>query len=211
MNFPSVNPDELQRLQPWIRLADRLGALVSQMGAARVQGLGVRYYGKLADTRAADVLASSAAAGVLRPILSNGVSMVNARTVAADRGIDIVESRSARPRHYTSLVSIKLQTDAGERWAEGTVFEPASLRLVSIRGVAVEAPLAGTILIVANDDRPGVIGEVGTILGRHGINIASFALGRGESGAIGVVNVDDDAAGATGLDEAVAAIRRAPR
>jgi D-3-phosphoglycerate dehydrogenase len=210
VNFPSVNPDELQRLQPWIRLADRLGALVSQMGAARVQGLGVRYYGKLADTRAADVLASSAAAGVLRPILSNGVSMVNARTVAADRGIDIVESRSTRPRHYTSLVSIKLQTDAGERWAEGTVFEPASLRLVSIRGVAVEAPLAGTILIVANDDRPGVIGEVGTILGGHGINIASFALGRGESGAIGVVNIDDDAAGATGLDEAVAAIRRAP-
>ncbi len=210
VNFPSVNPDELQRLQPWIRLADRLGALVSQMGAARVQGLGVRYYGKLADTRAADVLASSAAAGVLRPILSNGVSMVNARTVAADRGIDIVESRSARPRHYTSLVSVKLQTDAGERWAEGTVFEPASLRLVSIRGVAVEAPLAGTILIVANDDRPGVIGEVGTILGRHGINIASFALGRSESSAIGVVNIDDDAAGATGLDEAVAAIRRAP-
>ncbi|HWF84987.1 MAG TPA: phosphoglycerate dehydrogenase, partial [Vicinamibacterales bacterium] len=138
VNFPSVNPDELQRLQPWIRLADRLGALVSQMGTARVHGLGVRYYGKLADTRAADVLASSAAAGVLRPILSSGVSLVNARAVATDRGIDIVESCSARPRHYTSLVSIKLQTDAGERWAEGTVFEPASLRLVSIRGVAVE-------------------------------------------------------------------------
>jgi D-3-phosphoglycerate dehydrogenase / 2-oxoglutarate reductase len=207
VNFPSVNPDDLHRLQPWIRLADRLGALVSQLGAARVHGLGVRYYGKLAETRAAEVLASSAAAGMLRPILSTGVSMVNARAVASDRGIDIVESRSARARHYTSLVSIKLQTDAGERWAEGTVFEPDSLRLVSIRGVAVEAPLTGTMLIVANDDRPGVIGEVGTILGRHGINIASFALGRSDAGAIGVVNVDD-AAGATALDEAVAAIRR---
>ena len=210
VNFPSVHPDELQRLQPWIRLADRLGALVAQMGAARVHGLGVRYYGTLADARAADILASSAAAGMLRPMLSSGVSMVNARTVAADRGIDIVESRSARARDYTGLLSVKLQTDAGERWAEGTVFEPASLRLVSIRGVAVEAPLAGTMLIVVNDDRPGVIGDVGTTLGRHGINIASFALGRSEAGAIGVLNIDDDGAGAAGLDEAVAAIRRAP-
>ena len=77
-------------------------------------------------------------------------------------------------------MSIKLQTDAGERWVEGTVFEPNSLRLVSVRGVEVEAPLGGTMLMIANDDQPGVIGEVGTILGRHGVNIANFALGRGE-------------------------------
>ena len=89
-------------------------------------------------------------------------------------------------------MSIKLNTDAGERWVEGTVFEPNSPRLVSVRGVAVEAPLGGTMLIIANDDQPGVIGEVGTILGRHGVNIANFALGRGETGAIGVVNVDED-------------------
>ena len=76
---------------------------------------------------------------------------------------------------------------------EGTVFEPNSPRLVSVRGVDVEAPLGGTMLIIANDDQPGVIGEVGTILGRHGVNIANFALGRGETGAIGVVNVDEDA------------------
>ena len=129
VNFPNIDPDELQRLQPWIRLADRLGALVSQMGAARVHGLAIRYDGALAETRAADVLANSAAAGILRPMLSSGVSMVNARALAADRGIDIVESRSARPRHYTSLVSVVLQTDAGDRHAEGTVFEPGSLRL----------------------------------------------------------------------------------
>jgi D-3-phosphoglycerate dehydrogenase / 2-oxoglutarate reductase len=156
------------------------------------------------------VLTSSAAAGVLRPILSSGVSMVNARAVAAERGIHIVESRSARPRHYAGLLSIKLHTDAGERWAEGTVFEPASLRLVSIRGVAVEAPLAGTMVIVANDDRPGVIGEVGSILGRRGINIASFALGRGDAGAIGVVNVDEESGKGEALECAVAELRQAP-
>ena len=120
------------------------------------------------------------------------MSIVNARAVARERGIDIIETRSSRARHFTSLVSIKLHTDSGERWVEGTVFEPNNLRLVSVDGVNVEAPLGGTMLIVANDDQPGVIGEVGTILGRHGVNIANFALGRGEDGAIGVVNVDEE-------------------
>jgi len=192
VNFPSIHPDELQRLQPWIRLADQLGSLAAQMGTARIEGLGVRYYGALAESRGVEVLAASAAAGVLRPILSSGVSIVNARAAARARGIDIVESRSTRSRHFTSLVSIKLQTDADERWVEGTVFEPNSPRLVSVCGVEVEAPLGGTMLLIANDDQPGVIGEVGTILGRHGVNIANFALGRGNQGAIGVVNVDED-------------------
>ena len=210
VNFPSLHPEELQRLQPWIRLADSLAALVSQMGAPRIEAIALRYYGALADNRAADVLASSAAAGVLRPILSGAVSIVNARAAARQRGIEIVETRSARPRHFTSLVSIKLHTSDGERWAEGTVFEPNSPRLVSVRGVTVEAPLAGTLLIICNDDQPGVIGEVGTILGRLGVNIANFALGRGESGAVGVVNVDEQASTPAALDKAIDAIRRIP-
>src|SRR4029077_3628256 len=156
VNFPSIPSEELQRLQPWIRLADQLGALASQMGTARIEGLGVRYYGALAESRGVEVLTASAAAGVLRPILSSGVSIVNARASARARGIDIVESRSSRSRHFRSLVSIKLHTDTGERWVEGTVFEPNSPRLVSVRGVDVEAPLGGTMLMIANDDQPGV-------------------------------------------------------
>ena len=210
VNFPSLSPDAFHRLQPWIRLADRLGAIVSQMGAARIEAIGVRYYGALADDPAAKVLASSVAAGVLRPILSGGVSMVNASAAARERGIEIVESRSSRTRHFTSLLSVKLQTSTGERWVEGTVFEPGTPRLVSVRGVEVEAPLGGTMLMLSNDDRPGVIGDVGTILGRHGVNIASFALGRGGAGAIGVVNVDEDASSARALDAAVDEIRRLP-
>src|SRR5207248_3358662 len=99
-------------------------------------------------------------------------------------------------------------TDAGERWVEGTVFEPNSPRLVSVRGVDVEAPLGGTMLIIANDDQPGVIGEVGTILGRHHVNIASFALGRSKRGAIGVVNVDEEGESRRPLEQAVDEIRR---
>jgi D-3-phosphoglycerate dehydrogenase len=208
VNFPSMPADELQRLQPWIRLADDLGAIAAQMGPARVNCIGVRYYGALAESRSVDVLAASATAGVLRPILSSGVSIVNARAAAKARAIDVVESRSTRQRDFVSLLSVKLDTSAGERWVEGTVFEPASLRLVSVNGVSVEAPLAGTMLMLANDDQPGVIGEVGTILGRHGVNIASFALGRGGAGAIGVVNVDEDVSATHVLETAVEEIRR---
>jgi D-3-phosphoglycerate dehydrogenase / 2-oxoglutarate reductase len=210
VNFPSVPAEEIQRLQPWIRLADDLGAIAAQMTPARVQSIGVRYYGALAESRTVDVLAASTAAGVLRPILSSGVSIVNARAAARERAIDIVESRSSRRRNYTSLLSVKLQTSAGERWLEGTVFEPSSLRLVSVRGVSVEAPVGGTMVLLSNDDQPGVIGEVGTILGRHGVNIANFALGRGDTGAIGVVNVDEDRNATQVLDAAVDEIRRVP-
>jgi D-3-phosphoglycerate dehydrogenase len=209
VNFPSIQPEELQRLQPWIRLAESLAAIVSQMGPARVEGLGLRYYGALADSRATDVLASSAAAGILRPILSGGVSIVNARQAARDRGIEIIESRSTRTRNYTSLLSMKLHTSDGERWAEGTVFDPNSPRLVSVKGVNVEAPLSGTMLIICNDDQPGVIGEVGTILGQHKVNIASFALGRNDAGgAVGILNIDEDANAAGTLEKALDSIKQ---
>jgi D-3-phosphoglycerate dehydrogenase len=211
VNFPSMRPEEMLRLQPWIRLADHLGAIAVQMGVARVEAINVRYYGQMAETHAVDILTASAATGVLRPIMSDSdVSIVNARTVARQRGIDVVESRSARARHLTSLIGLKLQTSEGERWVEGTVFEPNSPRLVSVRGVNVEATLAGTMLIIANDDQPGVIGEVGTILGRAGVNIASFALGRSDTGAIGVVNVDEEKSPPEALGRAVETIRRVP-
>jgi D-3-phosphoglycerate dehydrogenase len=210
VNFPSIPADDLHRLQPWIRLADALGEIAAQLGGARIDSIGVRYYGALAESRGADILTASVTAGVLRPILSSGVSIVNARTAARERAIDVVESRSTRGRDFVSLLSVKLHTSAGERWIEGTVFEPASLRLVSIRGVSVEAPIAGTMVMIANDDQPGVIGEVGTILGRHGVNIASFALGRSEAGAVGVVNVDEDPMAIGVLEAAVQELRRVP-
>ena len=87
---------------------------------------------------------------------------------------------------------MKLYTSDGELWAEGAVFEPDSPRLVRLDGVEVEVPLEGTLIVIRNNDQPGVIGEVGSILGRHGINIATFALGRGAAGAIGVVVINTD-------------------
>jgi D-3-phosphoglycerate dehydrogenase len=175
--------------------------IVAQIGESRIQAVGVRYYGELASEQS-QLLGSAVLVGVFSAMLSSGgVTPVNARAVATERGIELAESRSSRSRNYTSLISVKLHTSAGERWVEGTAFENGSLRLVLVDGVAVEAPLEGTLLIISNTDQPGVIGAVGTLLGRHGVNIANFALGRNfecAGCAIGVVKVDE----APGTDHA---------
>lgn len=205
VNFPSLGAEEFQKLQPFVGVARCLGRVLGQMGAARVEGVSVRYYGGLAG-ESNPLIVSSVLEGLLSTVLSAPVTPVNARTVAAERGIDVAESQSARPRAYTSLLSIRLETDDGDRWIEGTVVS-GHARLVLLDGVQVDAPLQGTMLLMVNNDTPGVIGAVGTILGRHGINIANFALGRNEHGAVGVVTVDDD--DGTALSDAVMAEIRA--
>jgi D-3-phosphoglycerate dehydrogenase len=191
VNFPAISSEEMAQLRPYLALADRLGMLAAQLSDGRTHALGVRHYGPLVSSHGG-LIVSSAVAGLLRPMLSSAVTFVNARDVAGQRGIEIIESRSTRPRDFANLLSVKLHTSTGERWLEGTVFEPGRPRLTFLDGIDLEAPLEGTLLIVHNDDRPGVIGEVGTILGRHGINIASFTLGRSATGAAGVVNLDID-------------------
>jgi D-3-phosphoglycerate dehydrogenase len=190
VNFPSVSAEEFSRLRPFVDLGERLGAFIAQLNDGRATGLGVRYYGDLSEGRN-DMIVNAVLVGLFKPILETGVTPVNARSVAADRGIEIIESRSSRSRNYTSLVSVKLHTSDGEKWVEGAVFEKTVPRLVLIDGIGVEAPLEGTMIIIRNNDQPGVIGEIGTILGRHNVNIANFALGREGRNAVGVVIVDE--------------------
>lgn len=205
VNFPAMPPDEYARLRPYAILCERLGSLVAQLATGRLERIGIRYYGALASAGGTDILLSSVLAGMLNQILSSRVTLVNARTVAADRGLDVIESRSPRPRDFTSLVSVKLDTSGGELWVEGAVFEHGGPRLVLFDGIDIEAPLAGTLLVMRNHDRPGVIGDIGSILGRHRINIASFALGRselGDPGAVGVIAVDANREGFAADSEA---------
>ena len=190
VNFPTIGPEDFKRLRPYCVLAERLGCFLSQLMRAGVHRVGIRYYGEPAE-HGGDLVASGALVGVFRTILSTTVTLVNARTVAHERRVEVVESRSSRPRSFANLLSLKLQTSAGDIWAEGVVFEPGTPRLVRLDGVDIEATLEGIMIVMRNHDQPGVIGEVGGILGRHGINIATFALGRGPGGAIGVVTVDE--------------------
>ena len=200
VNFPSVSPEEFNRLKPFLDLGERLGHFIAQMNEGRVKALGVRYYGELAAGRT-DMIANAVLVGLFKPMLEAGVTPVNARNVAHERGIEIIESRSTRSRNYTSLLSVKLHTPDGERWVEGAVFERTSPRLVLLDSISVEAPLEGTLIVIRNTDQPGVIGAIGTILGRHNVNIANFALGRQGDSAVGVVIVDTPSVADRVLDE----------
>jgi D-3-phosphoglycerate dehydrogenase len=190
VNFPSVSAEDFARLQPFLTLGERLGAVLTQMNEGRIDSVGVRYYGELAEQKN-DLVVNAVLVGLFKPILSSSVSPVNARSVAQARGLEVVESHSSRKRNYTTLLSVKMHTDRGESWVEGAVFDRIAPRLVLLDGVPVEAPLEGAMLVICNNDEPGVIGAVGTILGRHGVNIANFALGREGNRAVGVVNIDE--------------------
>ena len=206
VNFRGVRGEEFARVRPFMVLGERMGTLISQITDGRTHAIGIRYYGPLVSEHA-EIIASAVVAGVLRPILSSNVTVVNARPIATERGIEVIESRSSRPRAFANMLSVKLHTTAGERWIEGTVFEGESPRLTALDGVDVEVPLdsVGTLLVIRNEDRPGVIGEIGTVLGRNALNIGSFALGRSQGGAVGVVNLDresvSDAKNARAIDE----------
>ena len=190
-------------------LAERLGSLLGQLTDDRVEGVGVRYYGELSEKKH-DMLVGAVLVGLFKQVLSSTVTLVNARSIADQRGVEVVESQSSRSRDFTSLISVKLYTNAGERWAEGAVFAPNEPRLVLLDGVPIESPLHGTLIIVKNSDQPGVIGEVGTVLGKHDVNIATFALGRGPSGAVGVVNVESNDESGELKDQVLEELRHIP-
>jgi D-3-phosphoglycerate dehydrogenase / 2-oxoglutarate reductase len=189
VNFPAIGAEDMLRLQPFLTLAQQMGALGVQLAEGRTKGISVRLYGPLVGSSSA-LIVSAAVTGLLQPLLSSAVTIVNARDVAAERGIEIVESHSSRARDFANIISVKVHTNTGERWLEGTVFEPARPRLTFLDGIEIEAELQGTLLVLRNADKPGVIGQVGSILGRHSVNIASFALGRDAAGAVGVVRLD---------------------
>lgn len=190
VNFPSLPAEEFTRLRPFIELGEKLGTFIAQMNDDRVTSIAVGFYGELASSRT-DTIVNAVLAGFFKPILESGVTLVNARSIAASRGIDVAETRSERARTYTSLISVRLTTSGQGRLVEGTVFERTQPRLVLVDGISVEAPLDGTMIVLCNDDTPGVIGRVGSALGRHGVNVANLSLGRDRDRAVGVWIVDE--------------------
>lgn len=195
VNFPSLPPEEFKRLQPFVDVGDKLGTFIAQMNDQRVTSIAIGFYGELASSRT-DMIVNAVLAGFFKPILELGVTLVNARAVASARGIEVEETRSERSRNYTSLISVRLNGGDSSngregRIVEGTVFERTQPRLVMVDGISVEAPLEGTMIVLCNDDTPGVIGQVGSALGKSGVNVANLSLGRQGDRAVGVWMVDE--------------------
>ena len=210
VNLASPSKQVAAMLQPYVVLAERLGRLAGQLAAGRIESVGVRTYGEVADA-GHPIVTTSVVSGLLSSILSGGVSVVNARQLASERRIEIVEATSARPRRFVGVVSVQVHTtdERGHRmtrWVEGVVAHGREARLVLVDGIDVDAPLEGTVLVICNDDKPGVVGGVGTVLGAQGINIASLSLGRKDGQAIAVAALDVDGLDWERLERALRAV-----
>ena len=163
VNFPSIPLEELRRLQPFVNLAEKLGAFVAQLATGRTRTVNIRYYGGL-TTGTNEPLVGAVLKGLFQTMLSSTITLINARSVAEGRGVDVVESRSPRPRNFTSLMAVKLDTSDGELWVEGAIFEHGGARIVLLDGVEIEAGLEGSHIVIRNLAERGVVGAVGLSL-----------------------------------------------
>jgi D-3-phosphoglycerate dehydrogenase len=190
INMPSITADQAVKLKPWITLAQQLGAFAGQLTETAIKGVEIVYEGNVADlnTRA---LTQAALAGLLKPALSD-VNMVNAPIVAKERGIQVSEIRRTQHGIYEGYLMLKVTTENQERSVAGTVFSNGVPRLIQVKGIDMESHFAPHMLYVTNEDKPGFIGKLGTLLGDAKVNIASFNLGRTAAGgdAIALVEVD---------------------
>lgn len=192
INVPSVSPELLEVLRPYLTLAEKLGSLQVQMADELPKELHVEYRGDVTQYDVAP-LTLAVLKGLLTPVMESGVNYVNAPLVAHERGIKIVESKSSQAGDFASSITVKIKTKKQELEVEGAIFGSNNPRIVKVNSFYLEAVPEGYILILHNRDVPGVVGAVGTLLGKKGINIAGMELGRGERGgnAISFIHVDD--------------------
>lgn len=176
VNMPSLAPEQYRALEPYISMADRLGQFVAYLAIGNPKAVRISYFGRIGDG-STHLLRNAAVAGVLRrSSAARKPNMVNSMQIAAERGWTVEERHEARSGHTDSIV-LELETDRGVRTVEGVVLFGRA-RLIQVDGIRCEAALYGNLLVMMNQDVPGVIGHVGTVLGRNRINIANFSLGR---------------------------------
>ena len=192
VNFPSITAEEAPKLKPFIALAEGLGSFAGQLTTAPIEKVTITYEGAVADLKI-KALTSAAIAGLLRPSLQD-VNVVSAPSVAASRGIVIEEATRAAQGDYESFITLTLTTKDQTRAIGGTVFQDGKPRILSIKGIKVDAEFTPSMIYVTNEDKPGFIGRFASVLGDAGVNIATFALGRDEQGgsAIALVSVDGE-------------------
>jgi D-3-phosphoglycerate dehydrogenase len=198
VNLPALSPDQYRRGRPYLALAERLGSMVAQAAASRPARIRIRYAGEVAEV-GTNLLRSAVLAGLLNAVLDEKVNVVNAPQVAAARGLTVVEETRRREHGFPNTLEVSSLPEKGasgatEFMVEGTVLHDGTPRVLQIGGIPVEAQLEGTILYLRNRDEPGVIGQVGSALGKQGVNIATFALGRRDasrgSEAVSLVRLD---------------------
>jgi D-3-phosphoglycerate dehydrogenase len=175
VNMPALSPEQYRTLGPYIAVAERLGTFAAHIAKGNPKTVRLTYSGRIADSNT-NLLRNAGLAGVLNRSLAQKANLVNAMQIASKRGWNVAEHHQTRSGH-TDSIRLELETDTGVTTVEGAVLLDKP-RLLQVDGIYCEAQLAGHLIFMKNQDVPGVIGHVGTVLGRNQINIANFSLGR---------------------------------
>ncbi|MFH1777187.1 MAG: phosphoglycerate dehydrogenase [Candidatus Omnitrophota bacterium] len=191
VNFPCLEPEVFKVIGPYLNLAEKLGLLQAQLLAGRITRVDIKYCGDIINHDLA-VLTIAIIKGLLAPILQETVNFVNAPVIAKERRIEIVESKTSEVEDFANLISIDVSTDRGKNSVVGTLFTRNDPRIVKINEFYIDAVPSGYMLVIANIDKPGIVGKIGTFLGDNNINIAGMNFGRQSPGgkAITVLNID---------------------
>jgi D-3-phosphoglycerate dehydrogenase / 2-oxoglutarate reductase len=191
VNIPAAG-EASEQVRPFLSLAEKLGALLTGLSDAPMTALEAEYVGHLAehDTRA---LTLAALKGALAPVVHEPVSFVNAPVIAKDRGLSVSERKSVESRDYVNLMTLRASTEAGDVTVSGTlVGKRGGERLVQIWDFDVDMAPARYMAVFVYEDRPGVVGAVGTLLGQAGVNIAAMEVGRREVGGAALMALTVD-------------------
>lgn len=191
LNMPSISAEDAPRLKPYMKLAEQLGSFAGQITEHAIKSINISYEGTVTDLNTGP-LTAMLVANLLNTQMDT-VNMVNAMALAESRGIDISETKSGSSEEFRSLISVRVITEERTRDISGTLFTGKEPRIVNIEGVPIEAALGEHMLFVRNEDTPGLVGQLGSLLGSAKQNIADFRLGRNEKGksAICLVSLDE--------------------
>jgi D-3-phosphoglycerate dehydrogenase len=191
VNIPSVAPDLLPRLQPYLTLAERLGSLQTQLCHGGIERVTVEYIGEVATLSVAP-MTIAVLKGLLAPIMEHPVNYVNAPIVAKERGIEVKEVKSSDAGDFTSLIRVHVQAGKASHQVAGTLYHKKDARVVEIDQFKVEVVPEGHMLLIHNVDRPGVIGMVGKVLGDNGINIVRMQCALEKRGGDALLIIGSD-------------------
>ncbi|MBU4319261.1 MAG: phosphoglycerate dehydrogenase [Proteobacteria bacterium] len=193
VNTPSVTGELLVKLGPYLSLANQMGLLLAQLGKGALKEVEIEFNG---DFQGLDMspVTSALIKGLLSPILKDDVNFINALIIAGERGIKISESTNPESKEYMNLVSVKAVTDMGTNSVAGTIFGKRDSRVVRINTFRLEMVLKGHLALIYNIDKPGSIGQIGTVLGKHNVNIARMQVGQEEKGDRNIIFLCTDSA-----------------
>ena len=206
LNMPSVSAEEAPILKPYMKLAEFLGSFAGQVGDDAIKSVKIEFEG-LASTINPTPIVSAALAGLLRPNM-DAVNMISAPVIAQSRGMAVATVRHDRPCDYQTLLRLTVEGQKRTRVLAGTLFAGTEPRLIDVQGIKVEAEFAQRMLYIRNYDQPGFIGALGTLLGNKNINIATFHLGRRDSGgeALALVELEENI-----TDDVLSEVRNLPQ